>query len=81
MSYYRFFPFRDDYHRGRHHDEGIVNNLIVNVQEQYIPRCYHHEHFHPPYFGGGSGGVMGGVSGVPGVGGTIGGMVGGSSGQ
>ncbi len=40
MSYYRFFPFRDDYyhHGGRHHDEGIVNNLIVNVQEQYTPR-------------------------------------------
>lgn len=38
MSYYRFFPLRDDYYRGRHHEEGIVNNLIVNIQEQYAPR-------------------------------------------
>lgn len=39
MSFYRFFPLRDDYyHHGRHHDQGIVNNLIVNVQEEYRPQ-------------------------------------------
>jgi hypothetical protein len=45
MSYYRFFPLRDDYyhHGGRHHEEGIVNNLIVNVQEEYRP------HLHYPF--------------------------------
>ncbi len=44
MSYYRFFPLRDDYYHGRHHGEGIVNNLIVNVQEEYRP------HLHYPFF-------------------------------
>ena len=53
MNFYRFFPFRDDYYydrddrygrHGRHHEEGIVNNLIVNVQEEYRP---HNHYFHP----------------------------------
>lgn len=51
MSFYRFFPLRDDYYHGRHHEEGIVNNLIVNIQEEYRPHIHYvHPHHHYPFW-------------------------------
>jgi hypothetical protein len=75
MSFSRFFPFRDDYYyhdrydrhgrHGRHHEEGIVNNLIVNVQEEYRPHIhYFHPHHHYPFWTSTVGEPSGG--GIPG---------------
>lgn len=87
MSFYRFSPFRDDYHRGRHHDEGIVNNLIVNVQEEYRPQFHYvyPQHHHCPFWPQppgesimGGNGIIGGQS-VQGIG-SINGQSGSQSG-